>query len=66
MSRTTRAEFARSELLDSISRANAVPIEAAGSAAEVADRVRQGKALLKIVSTPWGVEFYIVGVGETK
>ena len=45
---------------DSAWRIKAIPIEEAGSAKEVADRVRQGKALLKIVETPWGIEFYIV------
>ena len=40
-----------------------VPIEEAGSATDVADRVRQGKAFLKIVSTPWGVEFYVCEAG---
>ena len=44
---------------DSVWRAKAVPIEEAGSAKDVADRVRQGKAFLKIVETPWGIEFYI-------
>ena len=37
----------------------AVPIEDAGRAKEVAERVRQGEALLEVVSTPWGVEFYV-------
>jgi hypothetical protein len=37
----------------------AVPLEEAGSGEEVANRVREGKALLEIVSTPWGVEFYV-------
>jgi len=45
---------------DSAWRTKAIPIEEAGSAKAVADRVRQGKALLKIVETPWGIEFYIV------
>ncbi len=36
-----------------------VPIETAGTAREVAEKVKQGKAFLKIVDTPWGVEFYI-------
>ena len=53
---TTEVELAMTE---------GVPIERAGSAREIADRIRQGRALLKIVSTPWGVEFYVVGVGET-
>ncbi len=44
----------------SISGARAVPIEAAGSAKEVAEKVRQGKAFLKIVETPWGIEFYVL------
>ena len=44
---------------DSFWSTKAVPIEEAGSAKEVADRVRQGKAYLKIVETPWGIEFYI-------
>jgi hypothetical protein len=60
-----QVEYASWEDLGPISRARAVPIEQAGSAKEIADRVRQGKALLKIVSTPWGLEFYVVGVGET-
>ena len=41
----------------------AVPIEAADSAREVADRVRAGRAFLKVVSTPWGVEFYVCEAG---
>ena len=42
-----------------------VPIESAGPASAVAERVRQGKAFLKVVEMPWGVEFYIVErVGE--
>lgn len=44
----------------SVARARGVPIEDAGPAKEVADRVRQGKAFLKIVEAPWGIEFYIV------
>ena len=40
--------------------ARGIPIEEAGSAKEVAERVRQGTASLEIVSTPWGVEFYVV------
>lgn len=43
--------------------ARGVPIETAGSAREVADRVREGKALLEIVETPWGIEFYIIESG---
>jgi hypothetical protein len=49
-----------------VSEARAVPIEQAGSAKEVADKVRQGKAFLKIVSTPWGVEFYICEAGDVR
>jgi len=36
-----------------------IPIETAGTAKDVADKVRQGKAFLKIGQTPWGVQFYI-------
>lgn len=43
-----------------------LPIEVAGSGQEIADKVREGKALLKIVATPWGVEFYVVEVGEER
>ena len=35
-----------------------------GSAKEVAEKVRQGKATLRIVGTPWGVEFYICETGD--
>ncbi len=62
MSRTTQAELTAAEVTGPISGARAVPIEAAGGAKEVADKVRQGKAVLKIVETPWGVEFYVVEV----
>ena len=40
-----------------------VPIESAGPASAVAERVKQGRALLKVVETPWGVEFYVVERG---
>jgi hypothetical protein len=48
--------------LAELAMAKAVPIEAAGSSKEVAEWVRQGKAILKIVETPWGIEFYICQV----
>lgn len=44
--------------------ASALPIEAVESAREVAEQIREGRALLKIVQTPWGVEFYVVSAGE--
>lgn len=34
-------------------------IEEAGSGKEIAERVRRGKASLRIVESPWGIEFYI-------
>jgi hypothetical protein len=57
-------EFTSTAVPESILKARAIPIERAGSAKEVADRIRQGKAFLKIVSTPWGVDFYICEVGD--
>jgi hypothetical protein len=42
----------------------AIPVEQAGSGKEIADKIREGRALLKIVATPWGVEFYVVGMGK--
>jgi len=36
-----------------------VPLEKAGKGKEIADEVRQGKAFVKIVGTPWGVEFLV-------
>ena len=36
-----------------------IRIEDAGSGKEIAERVRRGKASLKIVQTPWGIEFHI-------
>jgi hypothetical protein len=44
----------------------AIPVEQAGSGKEIADRIREGRALLKIVATPWGVEFYVVEVGKER
>lgn len=55
-------EFASATVPESILKARAVPIEMAGSAREVAEKIRQGKAFLKIVSTPWGVDFYVCEV----
>ncbi|MDE1852344.1 MAG: hypothetical protein KGI38_01220 [Thaumarchaeota archaeon] len=46
----------------SFSLGDPVPLEQAGSGREIAERVRQGKAFLQIVSTPWGVEFYVCEV----
>lgn len=60
MSRTTRTKYATAEVPVPFPEARAVPIEAAGSATEVADQIRQGKAFLKVVESPWGVDFYIV------
>ena len=42
------------------------PIEAAGSAEEIAGKIRRGEAFLEIVSTPWGVDFSVVEVGCTQ
>ena len=46
--------------------AERTPIEAAGSAEEIAGKIRRGEALLEIVSTPWGVDFSVVEVGCTQ
>jgi hypothetical protein len=46
-----------------VSHSKGIPIEEAGSAKEVARSVQQGKAFLKIVQTPWGVEFYVYKTG---
>ena len=39
-----------------------IPLESAGTGREISERVRAGKAVLEIVSTPWGVEFYVCEV----
>lgn len=57
------SQYSRRSIPSSILNARGVPIEEAGAAKEVADRVRQGQAYLKIVETPWGVEFYVVDSG---
>ena len=41
-----------------------LPMEEAGDVGQVAEMVRQGRALLKIIATPWGVEFYLHREGE--
>ncbi len=63
MPRTTQPECVTAKVPGSISGARAVPIEAAGSAEEVANEISQGRAFLKVVETPWGIEFYVVGAG---
>ena len=40
----------------------AIPLEELGSGSEV-DRAREG-ALLEVVCTPWGLEFYVRQVGK--
>jgi len=52
-----------SKVPGSVVRVQDIPLERAGSAEQIAERIREGKALLKVVSTPWGVDFYIVEVG---
>ena len=52
-----------SKVPGSVARDQGIPLERAGSAEQIAERIREGKALLKVVSTPWGVDFYIVEVG---
>ena len=47
----------------SILNSRGVPMESAGPAREVTERVRRGRAFLKIVETLWEVEFYIVDMG---
>lgn len=56
-------QYSRTEPSAAVLGARGVPIEEAGTVREVADRVRLGKAYLKIVETPWGVEFYVVDAG---
>ena len=56
----SQRRFSSLVIPESVARARGVPIEDAGPAKEVADRVRRGKAFLKIVEAPWGIEFYIV------
>jgi hypothetical protein len=55
-----------SDVLGSVSGARATPIEEAGSGKEIAAKIREGSALLKIVATPWGVEFYVVEVEQQR
>lgn len=57
------SQYSVGNVPESLMNARGIPIESAGGAKEVADRVRQGKAFLEIVGTPWGVEFYVVEVG---
>jgi len=65
MSPTAEAKSAMGVVLQSLPMAEGTPIDRAGTAREVADKIRQGRALLRIVSTPWGVDFYVVEVGDT-
>jgi len=60
------SRYSIERLPKSILNTRGVPIEDAGSAKEVAQRVREGKAVLEIVETPWGIEFYIYEVGESQ
>ena len=55
-------QYSRTVFRTSVAGAIGVPIDEAGS--DVAERVKQGKAALKIVETPWGVEFYVLDSEE--
>ncbi len=66
MSRTTEIGYGKPGVLGPALLAEGVPIEMAGSGKEIADRVREGRALLKVVATPWGVDFYVVEVGKER
>jgi len=44
---------------ESTQQEDCVLLQKAGRSKEIADKVRQGKAFLRVVGTPWGVEFYI-------
>jgi len=59
-------EYNSSDFLGCVSGARATPIEQAGSGKEIAAKIREGSALLEIVATPWGVEFYVVEVGQRR
>lgn len=39
--------------------AEPIPLEDAGNGGEIAAKIRDGKAVLEVVSTPWGIEFYV-------
>ena len=54
----SKMQLARSATRPS-GRTREVPLEEAGDLGRVAEMVRQGKALLKVVEMPWGVEFYL-------
>ena len=66
MSRTTELEYGKPRVPGPVLLAEGVPMEMAGSGREVADRVREGRALLKVVATPWGVDFYVVEVEKER
>jgi hypothetical protein len=64
MSRSPERDYGKARASGSFLSAKEVPIDMAGSGKEIADKIREGCAVLKIVATPWGVEFYVVGMGK--
>jgi hypothetical protein len=57
--RTNQAESPKLQAQNQLELGTPTSIEDAGSGIEMAEKVKAGKALLEIVSTPWGVEFYV-------
>ena len=62
-----RLEMSKPEVLSnpvpSPRRTKEYPIEEIQDMGQVAEKIRQGQALLMIVVTPWGVEFGVVDRG---
>lgn len=61
----SQAESTTAKVPASVWVAKPVPIEeAADDMGEVSERIRTGRAFLKVVAFPWGAEFDVCDAGE--
>ena len=61
-----RAQVHRSRPALSVEVARPVPVEGPDGVDLLAQRIRSGRALLEVVAYPWGVEFGICEVVESR
>jgi hypothetical protein len=64
MSQTKETEFATAKVPTPVWLARPVPIDQAGSVSDIVSKIESGRAFLKVVAYPWGVEFDVRDGGD--